>query len=538
MGAVRFPVVVLLLGPAFLAPHAVAAQPAPPAEARQPAGPAEEPAFDVLEFRVAGNTVLPALAIEEAVYPFLGEGRSIAEVEQARAALEKAYQGAGYLTVLVDIPEQDVKDGVVTLRVTEGSVEKLRVTGNRYYSRGAIRAAVPELAPGSVPYFPQVQQELAALARTPDRQVTPVLKPGRTPGRVEVELQVEDRLPLHGGLEVNNRQTPNTDELRASGFLRYDNLWQRGHSASLTYQTAPTDRDDTQVWSVTYVLPAPRGDALVALYYINSKSDVAAVGDVNVVGSGDIYGLRGILPLPARPGFFHSLSLGIDYKDFDESVNLLGSDRIETPISYAPLTAQYTATLAGDTAETRFGAGVALGIRDFLGNDDAEFAVKRFRARANFIAFRGELGHTRKLPRGWELAAAANLQLADQPLISNEQFAAGGVDSVRGYLEAEQFGDDGLRGSLELRTPRWSLPGEAPAGEIYALAFVEGAHLRIKDPLPGQQSRIDLSSAGVGLRIKAWKSLTAGLDVGWPFKATQYTDRYDPRAHFRLGYEF
>ena len=44
--------------------------------------------FDVTEYDVAGNTVLPRLAIEQAVTPYLGPGKTIAEVDKARAALE------------------------------------------------------------------------------------------------------------------------------------------------------------------------------------------------------------------------------------------------------------------------------------------------------------------------------------------------------------------------------------------------------------------------------------------------------------------
>ena len=47
--------------------------------------------FDILEFVVEGNTVLPALDIERAVYPHLGEKKTIASVEAAREALEKRY---------------------------------------------------------------------------------------------------------------------------------------------------------------------------------------------------------------------------------------------------------------------------------------------------------------------------------------------------------------------------------------------------------------------------------------------------------------
>ena len=73
------------------------------------AAPAAEqglPRFDIYQYVVGGNSVLSALAIELAVTPHLGELKTLRDVEAARAALEKAYQKAGYLTVAVSIPEQ------------------------------------------------------------------------------------------------------------------------------------------------------------------------------------------------------------------------------------------------------------------------------------------------------------------------------------------------------------------------------------------------------------------------------------------------
>jgi len=216
--------------------------------------PADEPKFEISEYQVEGNSVLPTLAIERAVYPYLGPGKGTLDIRAACAALGRAYQKAGYLTVVVDIPNQRVDDGIVQLRVTEGKVANVSVKGNRYYSRGVIRDRTPALAQGQVPNFPEVQQQLAQLSRTPDRQVTPLLRPGPTPGTVDVDLNVEDRLPLHGSAELNNRQSPNTTPLRFVANISYDNLWQREHSIGLTVQTAPQEPFVPEVTSARPVL--------------------------------------------------------------------------------------------------------------------------------------------------------------------------------------------------------------------------------------------------------------------------------------------
>jgi hemolysin activation/secretion protein len=507
---------------------------AKPAAAQAAGAPA---AFDILEFEVEGNSLLSALQIERAVYPFLGPGGSIGHVEKARTALERAYHDAGFLTILVDIPEQHVRDGVVRLRVTEGAVERLRVQGSRYYAQGAIRERLPALVEGSPPFFPELQQQLDSLNRGADRRVTPMLKQGSAPGTVQVDLSVEDKLPLHASAELNNRYSANTTRLRLSGMLRYDNLWQSDHSLTLNAQTSPQDTSEVQVLSASYLLPLPRSENLLSLYFVDSRSDVAAVGTLGVIGRGQISGVRAIFPLATRSGYYHNLSLGVDYKDFDESVGLQGADSFNTPINYAAAFAQYGGTVQDKRGLTQFNLALNFGLRGLFGTTEQEFANKRFKAHANYGYLRADLQRTHTLPAQWSLVGRLDAQAANQALISNEQFVAGGYDSVRGYLEAEQLGDSGLRGSLELRTPGLDT-GLQAIQQLNLIGFAEGAGLRVRDPLPSQTSHFTLASFGIGARLRAWQRLSAALDLAWPLKTTSFTERGDTVLKFRLTYEY
>lgn len=508
---------------------------------------APEPAaiFDVMEYRVEGNSVLPAVAVERVLYPHLGQGRNIEDVEKARADLERSYREAGYPTVLVDIPEQDVSASVVRLRVTEGRVDKVRVIGARYYSQGRILEKFPALTQGKVLYLPDVQKGLAEVNRSAGRRVTPILRPGKTPGTVEIDFRVDDTLPLHAALELNNRYSANTSQLRLSGMVRYDNLWQKEHGLTLQYQTSPENTNEVSVLSISYLLPVANSTNMLALYAVRSRSEVAAVGDIQVLGDGDIYGARAILPLPQQGRYFHSLSLGVDYKDFKETVVLRGADStINTPISYLPFSVQYNATLQGTRGITQADVGVNFSLRgvadetvDCFGQQVNEFECKRFKARASYVYLKGSLQRVQRLPLSMSVVGRIGGQLTDQPLISNEQMGAGGVDSVRGYLEFERTGDYGVYGSLELRRA-FTTQGNAQGFEdMNFFGFIEGAKLRVMEALPGQTSRFDLSSAGVGARLK-WRDVSATLNVAVPFEATLYTPANEVRTHFKLVYEF
>ncbi len=161
--------------------------------------------FNIDEIRVEGNTLLPQAEIEDAIYGFVGPGKTAEDIERARATLDALYAKRGYPTVSAEIPRQRVSDGVIVLKITERKVGRLRVTGSRYVSLDRIKEGAPFLAEGTVPDINRVERDLQTLNQMPARTVTPVLRAGLTPGTVDVDLEVTDQLPAHGSLELNNR---------------------------------------------------------------------------------------------------------------------------------------------------------------------------------------------------------------------------------------------------------------------------------------------------------------------------------------------
>lgn len=493
--------------------------------------------FDVMEYRVLGNTQLANRDIERVVYPLLGRDKSLDDVEGARQALENAYRQRGFGTVFVDIPEQQIADGVVRLRVSEGRVDRIRVSGARYVSNERLRSAVPALASGEVPNLPQVQSQLTALnARSADLAVTPVLKAGRTPGTVDVELKVDDSLPVQASVDLNDRYTADTSRLRLSATIGYDNLFQRNHSLSLQYQMTPQEPAEARVLAATYVARLSEDD-LVAAYVVDTNSDVATVGTLSVLGQGRIYGTRWIRLLPNVGGYYQNLSLGVDWKDFAEDVRIDVDSALQTPISYPLWSTGYTAGYRSDETITSFSMSANLGLRRFL-TDAQEFDDKRAFARANFFYLRGAASHERLIGNGFKAFGRIAAQGTTMPLISNEQFSIGGVQSVRGYLEAEELGDIGFAGTLELRSPGLIQAERYGLSELTMHAFVDAGVVKILDPLPEQVQRVDLSSVGAGLRLRGFEGLLAELDWAYPLVTSSRTDEGDSRFHFSVRYDF
>ena len=487
----------------------------------------------IREYRVIGSKTLPRGEVEKAVYAYLGPGRSEQDVEEARAALEKSYHDLGFQTVSVSVPPQRPVHGIVILQVTEATVGRLRVTGSRFYSVEQIKKMAPSLAEGTVPNFNDVQRDIIGLNQIADRQVTPSLKPGTVPGTVDVELTVQDKFPLHGSIELNNRYSANTTPLRLDIAARYDNLWQLGHTIGLGFQIAPERPSDALVYSAFYIARMPSIDWLgLMLQATRQNSNVATLGGTNSLGNGEIYGGRFLINLPARKGFYHSLSIGMDYKHFTQDLTI-GNYIISSPVSYWPFSINYNATSIGKYSETEFNAGVTFSFRGTSAQETVEFDNRRYNSDTNFFYFRGSLAHTQKLPYDFQLYGEVQGQVSPNPLIDSEQFSLGGLSTVRGYLESVVVGDNALCGSLELRSPsllRWL----GPEHEARLFVFLDGGATTLNDPLPQQTSLFTLWSYGVGGTIKIFDHLNGQFVIGIPQITQAPSDAHQPLFTFRL----
>lgn len=499
------------------------------------------PQFEIRQFVVEGNTLYPPELLDEILNYHVGPAKTSADVEQARTELESFYQETGFLRVMVNIPEQMVEEGIIRLQVLESRIGQVLVNENRYFTKAGIMRLLPSLRPGQVLYIHDVEKELNALNANPDLTVKLSLQPSRKLGVDDIVLTVEDQLPLHASLEVNNRSSHNTSELRLNGTVRYDNLWQRKHSASFQFQTAPLEPKEVKVLGGSYVLPVPwQPKHHLAGYALWTDSETAFGEGFNVVGNGFIVGARYLVPLEPLQKYYHSVSFGVDYKDFEETLGFVGEDEedTETPISYLPFSIGYNGTLLDESGTTKLQASLNWAFRGLVGSEE-EFANKRSGARGDYLYLSLSLDREQQLAWDMDLSLAVKGQLASEPLISSEQFSAGGMESVRGYKESDSLGDHGVRASVE-----WLLPELGKVAgwqnwlEMRPYLFYDYARLWIKDALAEQTDRFQLQGTGFGLRGEIWQMFDYEVDLALALSATDRADSGETRAHFRMKYHF
>ena len=525
----------------------------------------------VSKFNVEGNTILTQDKIDAVLDKYKGTAVQFKDIDQARGELEKIYHAAGYPTVLVNLPEQTIDQGSVTLQVVEASLLEITVTGQEHYNRYRILEKLPSVQVGTVLYEPKFVKELSAINANPDLQVAPVLKPGTEPGTVNLELKVKDRLPVHGKLEADNRGPITTPQNRLIAEVQHTNLF--GGDEILTINTiqTPTDWGTVQNYGASFVYPVKWPDHLLAVYGSKSQSKSVLAGATISVGGGSsvvingnavIAGVRYLFPIFSGGPNTHQLSVGIDYKNLEPTNATFpdgGTAIVKSPIQYTPMSLGYIGFFPdklGLTKTSLTAKGYVAGMipggskQDFEGDPtDPNMPGLRKGSTGTFAVLQGGLDRIQPLPADFSLMLHADGQWGSQPLIPAEQYFAGGFDTVRGYLQYEAIADNAVRGRAELTTPEvlsipidriWQRRRSADYNiRVKFAAFYDAAQLWVQQAPPGQTSQLMLEGVGGGIRVKFPKDVgQLIIDQGFALRDTANTKHGDSFVHFSVGLTF
>jgi hemolysin activation/secretion protein len=161
----------------------------------------------------------------------------------------------------------------------------------------------------------------------------------------------------------------------------------------------------------------------------------------------------------------------------------------------------------------------------------------------DYLKYNVALSRQQKIYKDWSVLLRAGGQWTDKSLISNEQFALGGVNSVRGYKEGEVYGDTGWCASIEPHIPAVELGNFTDDGEsaplwFRAWTFVDYGEAYLTDAASGSHKRFQLWGAGIGGMATIGKFFDARLTLAWPLMDTPGTKAGRMGMFFSVGVQF
>jgi hemolysin activation/secretion protein len=519
---------------------------APPPEAA-PTRPAPAPAAVALDtaprfvlrgYRLDGPTVLSEAAIKDVFASYLNRPVSIADLEEIRTRLTRLYIDRGYINSGFLIPDQDASSGTVIFHPVEGRVTEVDTTGTRHFDPDYFNRRLERGL--STPFnINDLEAEQQILLQNPlVRRLNLDVQPGLAPGEAKLHADVSEANRYSLNFQVADNQSPTVGETRGQVQGAVANLLTSDDSLAVQYGRSQGLNDG----AISYSLPLASDDTRLTLRYdINGTLIVSpALSPLDITSRYNSYEIGLSRPFFRTPD--HALTLGLGLEKRDAQSFLLGS-----PFSF---------TAGADNGKTNV---TALRLFQDWGDRDAEHALALrstfsiglpilgatianigTQPSGKFFAWLGQAQYVRRIYRDWDVVVRANLQLADRPLFPIEQFALGGIDTVRGYREYLTVTDDAFSGTAELRIPiaKWALPaiGDNNAADAGTLQFVpfydygRGWNVDRTTPYPP-----DISSVGAGFRWSAGDGVLLELYYGKALRRVNAgTSLQDRGIHFRL----
>ncbi len=228
----------------------------------------------------------------------------------------------------------------------------------------------------------------------------------------------------------------------------------------------------------------------------------------------------------------------------------------EQKVEYLPLGLNYNASLNDFLGVATLGLGLSANLwysSSTLYTDTAstnppanKYGLKSLQgitgsseSTGHWVILRPNFSHQFALYTNWTTVVRADGQWSSEPLISNEQFGIGGVNSVRGYHEGEVYGDTGWHVSLEQQTPPHVVGmayGNTPL-TVRGSLFMDYGAAYLLDP-QGRPDCVQLWGAGLGLTASVGPHWQSRFLVSLPLIGTGATKQDEPFFNFVLTAQF
>jgi len=490
----------------------------------------------VHEFHITGSTVFSDEVLQDAVAAYRGREIDSEGLAQVRRILTLMYIEGGYVASGAFIPDQDVEDGVVHVEIREGVLSEIAISGTRRY-----RAKVLEerLTAGVAPPLraDAIEERLQLLLQDPGiEKVHARLRAGEDRGEARLEVEVEEAQPLRFSMRFANYEPPGIGG--HSGTFSAQLLNPAGFgddfSAEVRLSEGVTNLEGR------YEIPfTPNGASLwFKAQYNEAKVVEGQFRDDDVENEFQAYTIALRHPILRSHRSSLDVSVLAEWRQskttFDgDTFSFPGSGSVDGAVQVAVLRfpVEWLYRDRSQAFAIRSTASVGLNV---LGTTQSG---REGEPGGGFVAWLGQIQWARRFePLDSQLIVRGDLQVANEPLFTLEQFAVGGHQTVRGYRENQFVRDHGFVASAEYRIQVFDRPGF----RLELAEFFDVGHAwNHSDRPPDSHLSDTLLSVGLGLRAELAELFHVQIYWGRQiFESGDSGNIQDDGLHFAISAEW
>jgi len=486
--------------------------------------------FRVKRIRITGNTVVAASVLQSLVAKGLPATMNLKQLHALADRITAYYRQHGYSLTRAVIPAQEIKNGVVEMRVVEAKHGKVNLKNHSRVRTGLLQSTLSPLKPGALIQDRRLDRSLLLLNDIPGIAASATIRPGISVGAADLDVDVRDLPMLTGSLSANNYGNRFTGRARGGISLQLNNPLHLGDQLSFDGITTGKDirfgRVGYQAVVNGYGTRIGGDFSLLGYRLGGDLNNLNAHGTARVADgwlSQPVYRSRNVNAY-VRAGYVHKrLHDRVD-------ASLIRTDR-HLQMGYA--------SLYGDERDGFISGGVTgwsvqwAGGRVRFDDPSAELAdAATARTAGNFGLWNGRLSRLQQFGGHDALWIAASGQWSVNNLDSVEKLVVGGPDGVRAYDVGVLSADSGYLAQVEWRhqfTPN-----------IQVFGLFDNQRVRVNNrPWAAGVNFASLSGAGGGVRFD-WRRWHAEVAAATPVgrRPALITSSTKPRIWARLDVGF
>jgi hemolysin activation/secretion protein len=495
----------------------------------------------VRSYRIVGATAFET-EIVTLLAPWTGRTLSGSDLAEAAQAVTTHLRGKGLLVAQAIVLPQEVRDGVVEMRVFEGKIGAVRldIAEDSRVRRSVAEGFIRDVRSGETLRRDNVEQSLLLLNDLPGVRLSASLLPGAEPGTVDIAGRLENEGNAVGGrLTLDNAGLYSTGEYRAILDLRLPSPL--GIGDLLAGRLLQSSDNGQTLGTIVYGLPVNSSGTRVGVRYTAQRYELGKEFET-LRGHGDshAWSLLGSHPLLRRSA--HNVTGALSYTEVEYH------DRLDA-VGFANDARHRIAALgvATDERDSWLGRGAsALQLQYLYGRvllDTAEVAEfdsgpGGLHIAGTFSALRVRAQRTQALGDFARVQLTLTGQLASKNLDAGLEIPVTGPNAVRAYPVGELYADQGFVGRAEI------FRDIALVGDFRSSVslFYDDSRVEVnRNPLPGDtRNRRSLSGYGVGLYLEYTRDLYLTSSFAWRASSDPATAAPDrtPRIWFGMTAQF
>ena len=456
-------------------------------------------------------------------------------IDEILSLVRSLYKSHNMPFIDVTAPPQNVSNGIIQIVVIQYKVGRVKVSGNRYFSKNFILAQ-SNIYPGQILSRSALVSDMNWLNKNPFLHTEALLSPGSAAGSMDINLLAKDVIPFRAYAGYDNQGIPSLGMNEWNAGFNYGNAF--GLGQMLSYQLAQSFNARYRSDSLSYDIPFPwhgsvelLGSYSTASPYINQYfSELGRNAQASVYYKQQLssFALGGI-------SFKQTAGIGYDFKTTNNNLAFGGLQVFQgtAQIDQFPLFYKFSETDSSGITSLSNRFVISPGDMN-ADNSTASFNTIYAGTRSNYIYDNIYISRQEHLPLGTQIVSGINFQAANHNLLYSEQLAAGGIYSAPGYSPDAATGSRGVILNEELKLPPVNIApvfqGTVPAYADAPLLvrpglFWDYADLSSVDNVTGITGMPDtavLESAGVSLHMQIAGYLDLRLAFGWKLRHMPY----------------